>query len=425
MLCLIIVTITICLIVSSILFYPTLKIKNIKINSYWLIAVISAIILIISKQVSLNNIIKNFTSNSNINPLKILILFISMTILSIFLDEIGFFKYVAIKISKLFNSQIKLFFGFYILISILTIFTSNDIIILTFTPFICYYAKNTKINPIPFLIMEFVSANTWSMAFIIGNPTNLYLSSAMNLDFITYFKNMIIPTIIASITSFSLLFLLFKKKLKEPMQIFNEEIKFENKFLTIIGLIHLFTATILIAISNYIGFEMWLISFIITCSLLIISIIYLLIKQKRIKCIKYTLIRAPWSLIPFIISMFIIVLSLKEQGINDNIKHFLNLFPEQYSYGIFGAIIANLINNIPMSVLFSSLLENSSNLAIYASIIASNLSAFITPLGALAGIMWLKMIKAYDIQFTFKNFIFYGFIIGIPTLLITLTSLLF
>ena len=175
------------------------------------------------------------------NPIKILVLFISMTILSIFLDEVGFFRYIANKAIKVLNgSQTKLFIGLYILISFLTVFTSNDIIILTFTPFICYFAKNSKINPIPYLISEFVAANTWSMALIIGNPTNIYLSSAFNIDFIKYLQTMILPTIVASIVSFSILYLLFRKQLKTEINAsYNiEEVKID-KGLLIIGLFHL------------------------------------------------------------------------------------------------------------------------------------------------------------------------------------------
>lgn len=412
------------MIIASILFFPIIKIKNIKISSYWIIALISALLLLILQQVSLKTILQSFTSDTSINPIKILILFISMTILSIFLDEIGFFHYLAAKATTFFkNSQIKLFFGFYLLISILTIFTSNDIIILTFTPFICYYAKNTKINPIPYLVLEFVAANTWSMALIIGNPTNIYLASAMQIDFLSYMKHMILPTIIASISSLILLFLLFKKQLKQPMIDFKPIEKAPNLFLTILGLIHLITTTILLAISSYIGLEMWIITIAFATSLLLIAIIYLFTTHQKLNVIHATLLRAPWSLIPFVLSMFIIVLSLNEQGIALKIQEFLQNTSQIFSYGIIGTIIANLINNIPMSVLFSILLTGASSNAIYASIIASNISAFITPLGALAGIMWMRLLKTYNVTFSFKNFLFYGCSIGIPTLILSLSTL--
>ena len=346
-----------------------------------------------------------------------------MTILSIFLDEVGFFKYLATSVAKkLKGSQTRLFFGFYILISLLTIFTSNDIIILTFTPFICYYAKNTKINPIPYLISEFVAANTWSMALIIGNPTNIYLSSAFGIDFITYLKTMILPTLVGGLTSLSILYLLFRKSLNTPMESFDEFVQKPNKFLLITGLTHLIICIILLAISSYINLEMYLITLTLSISLLIITTTYLLINKKSLISIKATLIRTPWNLIPFVLSMFIIVLSLNENGYTTMIGNLLNKFNPIYSYGISGALFANLINNIPMSVLYSNIITNSLP-SVYASIISSNIAAFITPIGALAGIMWMSLLKTYSIDFTFKKFMKYGLIIGIPTLLMSLTTL--
>ncbi len=347
-----------------------------------------------------------------------------MTILSIFLDEVGFFSYIATKATKhLGGSQIKLFIGLYILISFLTVFTSNDIIILTFTPFICYFAKNSKINPIPYLVSEFVAANTWSMALIIGNPTNIYLASAFNIDFIEYLSIMFFPTLASSIVSLTILYLLFRKKLK--VKIDNSctlEVVKIDKGLLIIGLIHLISATILIAIASYINLEMWLITLAFCISLLATTFTYLTIKKEKFTLIKKTLKRAPYSLIPFVLSMFVIVLTLNIEGITESISTFLNKSNQIFSFGVGGALIANLINNIPMSVLFANMTFTSSA-SIYASIIASNIAAYITPIGALAGIMWMSLLKTYNINFSFKKFSLYGAAIGIPTLIIALLTL--
>ncbi|HHU24513.1 MAG: hypothetical protein PHG08_06190 [Bacilli bacterium] len=53
-----------------------------------------------------------------------------------------------------------MFLYLYVITSVLTVYTANDIIILTFTPFIGYFAKYTKINPIPYLIAEFVATSS-------------------------------------------------------------------------------------------------------------------------------------------------------------------------------------------------------------------------------------------------------------------------
>lgn len=423
--CIVISIITCILMILSIIFYPSIKIKNIKISLYWIICLIGAIILICFQQVDFNDIKNEFINNSSINPLKILILFFSMTFISIFLDEVGFFKLIAIKIlSKVNNKQITLFICLYFLVAILTVFTSNDIIVLTFTPFICYFCKNAGINPLPYLVGIFISSNTYSMMFIIGNPTNIYLATSQGIDFISYFKIMFIPTILSGLIEFIILILLFRKNLND--KILSQEIEKQeyNKFLIIIGLIHLFICLIFLIISSYLNIEMYLISLVSALSLLIISFVYFIVK--KIKLSKYLdiLKRLPFELIPFMLSMFIIVLALNKQNIPSLISNYLNNGNEIINYGISSFLMCNVMNNIPMSVFYASIINIGDLKATYSTIIGSNLGAFLTPIGALAGIMFTSLLKKYDIKYTFLDFIKYGVIISIPTLLVALFSLM-
>lgn len=423
--CIVISIITCILMILSIIFYPSIKIKNIKISLYWIICLIGAIILICFQQVDFNDIKNEFINNSSINPLKILILFFSMTFISIFLDEAGFFKLIAIKIlSKVNNKQITLFICLYFLVAILTVFTSNDIIVLTFTPFICYFCKNAGINPLPYLVGIFISSNTYSMMFIIGNPTNIYLATSQGIDFISYFKIMFIPTILSGLIEFIILILLFRKKLND--KILSREIEKQeyNKFLIIIGLIHLFICLIFLIISSYLNIEMYLISLVSALSLLIISFVYFIVK--KIKLSKYLdiLKRLPFELIPFMLSMFIIVLALNKQNIPSMISNYLNNGNEIINYGISSFLMCNVMNNIPMSVFYASIINIGDLKATYSTIIGSNLGAFLTPIGALAGIMFTSLLKKYDVKYTFIDFIKYGVLISIPTLLVALFSLM-
>ena len=182
------------------------------------------------------------------------------------------------------------------------------------------------------------------------------------------------------------------------------------------------TTTILIAISSYINIEMWIVTLGFATSLIISTSIYLLITKNKYDVLTNTIKRAPYSLIPFVLAMFIIVLSLNNQGITSTISNFFNNIDPVYSFGVGGAIIANFINNIPMSVLFANM-SFTSSASIYASIIASNIAAYITPVGALAGIMWMSLLKTYKVDFSFKNFVRYGIVIGIPTLIVALIAL--
>lgn len=429
----IIISILTCLLmILSVLFFPTIKINKLKIDTYWIIVLFGAILSIVTKRIDIKFLFNNLTDwSTSVNPIKILLLFISMTILSIFLDEVGFFKYLAnqtLKSSK--KGQTVLFICLYWIVSLLTIFTSNDIIVLTFTPFICYFCRNAKINPIPYLVSEFVAANTMSMMFIIGNPTNIYIASTYSITFFEYLKVMFIPTLASGVVAFLVLYLIFKKELKKEIEINIDEIHIKNKTFLIIGLAILSICTILLAIGSYIGIDMWLVSVASACLLFILILIICLIKKEKPIELKECIKRAPWQLIPFVLSMFVIILSLQQQGVTSILTNALGEKDLIFRYGISSFLSANIINNIPMSVLYCQIISPLTGSvqcyyqqAIYSSIVGSNIGAFLTPIGALAGIMWSSLIKEYDVKYTYVDFIKYGVIISIPTLLTTLLLL--
>ncbi|HEY8391070.1 MAG TPA: SLC13 family permease [Clostridia bacterium] len=416
-------------IILSILFFPNIKIKKFSIATYWLIALLGAFVLILIKSVEFGNVIKALTNNSSsINPIKILVLFISMSILSIYLDSLGFFEYMAnIAVKRSSGSQYKLFIYLYLIVSVLTIFTSNDIIILTFTPFICIFARQTKINPLPFLFLVFVAANTWSLFLIVGNPTNIYLATFLNVSFFDYLKVMFLPAILSGLTSFLCLFLIFRKSLKKPIQAVQTQTVIQDKFLLTIGIVHLAGCIILIAISSYIKIEMWLICLFSVISLFLITLIYKAIKRSKPKELLVCLKKAPWELIPFILSMFVIVLSLNNAGVLNIIASYLSKGVTEINFGVASYLASNVINNIPMSIMFGDILTHLSQetllKGLYAAVIGSNLGTILTPIGALAGIMWTNILNRYGIKFRFIDFVKYGIIISVPTLAMSIFGL--
>ena len=424
----VVASITFILLIISILFFPKIKFKNFSIGTHWIVSLLGALTLIIMKSISFKEILDGLLSEEAINPIKILVLFFSMTFLSIYLDEVGFFKYIASKmIRKCKSSQTKLFMLLYALVALLTIFTSNDIVILTFTPFICYFAKNAKINPIPYLVAEFAAANTWSMMLIIGNPTNIYLASSMNIDFISYLKVMFLPTLAAGVVQVLVIDLIFNKQLHSKLKVESSKVKIEDKPGLYIGLFHLLACLVLLTISAYINVAMWLIALLSTLSLLVTITMYFIVRHKKFKLIDNTFARLPYDLIPFMISMFVIVLALNKHGVTQIISDFLGDKNIVFHYGLTSFLSCNLMNNIPMSVLFSTVpnFTNSVDMykAIYSIIIGSNIGAFLTPIGALAGIMFTGLIERQKVKYSFLSFIKIGLIISIPTLLVALIVL--
>ena len=61
--------------------------------------------------------------------------------------------------------------------------------------------------------------------------------------------------------------------------------------------------------------------------------------------------------------------------------------------------------------------------AVYASIIGSNIGAFSTPIGALAGIMFTDLVNEYNIKYNFIDFVKYGVMIAIPVISVMLVML--
>ena len=129
----IIAAVTCLTMIAAVLFFPTVKIKRLSLASYWIVTLIGACVLLLSQVVDVKAIGAAIVADNAINPLKILVLFISMTILSIFLDELGFFRFLAsCALRRAGSSQARLFIMLYATVSVLTVFTSNDIIILSF-----------------------------------------------------------------------------------------------------------------------------------------------------------------------------------------------------------------------------------------------------------------------------------------------------
>ncbi|MCQ2771932.1 MAG: hypothetical protein MJ238_01460 [Bacilli bacterium] len=68
---LIITIITIILLITSVLFYPTIKIGKIHLGTYWIVSLLGAVALLIAGSTNFYSIYEAFTSETEVNPLKI------------------------------------------------------------------------------------------------------------------------------------------------------------------------------------------------------------------------------------------------------------------------------------------------------------------------------------------------------------------
>ncbi len=405
---------------------PAVMIGGKKISIFWLAPLAGAVALTVGGFITPAEIATGLTGAGDVNPIKILLLFFSMTMMSVYLDEIGFFRLLAHKVlGRARGSQTALFFLLYGLVSVLTVFTSNDIIVLTFTPFICHFAKSARIDPLPYLVSEFVAANTWSMALIIGNPTNIYLMSGTGVSFPAYTARMILPTALAGLVSLGVLYLLFRGKLKAPLNPEASPAPAIDLPTEVVGLVHLGGCIVLLSVSSFLNLPMWLITCLFFVSLVVFTMAISFFRRRGIFLIARCIIRAPWDLAPFVISMFILVLALDKYGITASLGGFLaqptTVGGTVASFGVSSFLAANIVNNIPMSVLYSSVIGGMeagslATAALFSAVVGSNLGAFFTPTGALAGIMWTGQLHDHGVPFSFVRFVKYGATVAIPAM---------
>lgn len=413
---------------SKITSYRVLRV----IFNYATAPIIGVCILLLTSTIDLNVVFTGIMGTQHIQPYGILILFMSLAYICISIDHTGFFEYLALRTAKgAQNSGKRLFIYFFLITSLLTIFTSNDIVILTLTPIICYFAKYTRTDPVPYIMGQFFAANIWSMMLYVGNPTNIIVAEAYGLSFSDYTVWMFFPTIVAGISCLLLLLVLFRKRIPPRVEMPSIEPRkaLRDQFGAIFGVAILATCLVLLSISKWINIDLWIITLICAGTMCLRDVLHDLrrkryINMKKFPSIGYITERMPWKIIPFIIGMFILVEALVYNGWVDLLASLMtnlstNIIFSIFLMGFITALTANTMNNQPMTILFTYMLLNPSFIvsssvrtgSTFALIMGSNFGSNFTLIGSLAGIMWYKILRNQDIKIGFKEFSKYGFTI--------------
>ncbi|KAF9583893.1 hypothetical protein BGW38_008194, partial [Lunasporangiospora selenospora] len=97
---------------------------------------------------------------------------------------------------------------------------SNDVVVLTMTPFLVYYSHAVSlVTPVAFLMAEIQTANIASMALYIGNITNVVACQAYKVSFLEYSAWMILPCLISIATCYGMLLVNFRSPHYIPTQL--------------------------------------------------------------------------------------------------------------------------------------------------------------------------------------------------------------
>ncbi|NQY25437.1 MAG: arsenic transporter [Campylobacteraceae bacterium] len=357
--------------------------------------------------------------------------FIGIIILSMVLDEIGFFEWCALKMAKVSNGNGHKMFVYSILLgAFVSAIFANDGAALILTPILLAKMKILKLNMksiVAFLLAGGFISDSASLPFIFSNLTNIVTANYFNIGFMEYLSIMIVPYLVSVVASIVFLWLILRKDIPKEVDIsLLKEPRTAIKNITLFYISWVFLLVLLVG--YFIGdiYDLPVSVFALGGGLLFLLIATAFKSVKPLHIIK----EAPWQIVWFSIGLYIVVYGLKNAGLTDYLEVVLKNIASQgdvfaiVATGFLSAFLSAIMNNMPTIMIMDIALENIPNTAlVYANIIGSNLGPKMTPFGSLATLLWLHVLAKKGINISFLQYSKFGFIITPPVLLIVLLAL--
>jgi arsenical pump membrane protein len=145
--------------------------------------------------------------------------------------------------------------------------------------------------------------------------------------------------------------------------------------------------------------------------------------------------KTPWYILVFAFSMYVIIYGLHNIGLTDGLIHLLqpivsgNLLHASVMMGILVSILSNLFNNHPALMVGTITLTNmgldplSLKISYLASVIGSDVGSLLLPIGTLATLMWMHILKKGKVKITWAQYLKVTSIVIPITVLFTLVIL--
>ncbi|PVZ42155.1 arsenic transporter [Pseudomonas sp. CC120222-01a] len=362
--------------------------------------------------------------------------FIAVIIISLLLDEAGFFEWAALHVARWANGSGYRLFAFCVLLgAAVSALFANDGAALILTPIVMSMLLALRFSPaatLAFVMAAGFIADTASLPLVVSNLVNIVSADYFRLGFSEY-ASVMVPVNFASVAATLLvLFLFFRRDiprqytvaaLKTPSEAIHDRATFNvGGWVLLVLLIGLFALEPLgIPISAVAA----------ACAAILFAVAA---RGHRIST-RRVLREAPWQVVIFSLGMYLVVYGLKNAGLTDMLTHLLDRLAQQGLWsaaigtGLIAALLSSVMNNMP-SVLVGALSIQASEAQglvreamIYANVIGCDLGPKITPIGSLATLLWLHVLERKGMRITWGYYFKVGILLTLPVLLITLSAL--
>lgn len=376
---------------------------------------------------------------------------IATMVMAISLESFGFFHWTAAKIyEKAKGSGRRLFWLTNILCFLMTMFFNNDGSILITTPILILLLSRLGLKnrqKLPYLISGALIATASSAPIGVSNIVNLIALKIIDMSLYLHTVMIFVPGVLGLLFLSILLFAVFYKEIPRrlpaiqsgfflsperfhPLQTKPDQDLFRKKTRTMI-LVFLFVFVVRAALflASYLGFPVPLVAVIGSVGLLFWRWIYL--KLNPFDVIKKT----PWHIFIFAFNMYVIIYGLHNIGLTKWLVNHLEsvvsggLFQASFIMGTLLSILSNIFNNHP-ALMVGTLSLTEMNLSpimlktIYLSnIIGSDIGSLLLPIGTLATLIWMHILKKERVRITWNHYVRVTFIVIPPTVFFTLLCL--